>query len=169
MAIIFKTRDDKKLKKALELIAVKAKNSAVLKVGFKEGSTEEDGTPTPLVAYLNEFGKTVQVKHPNGEVGGTYYQMPRPFFRRMIAAGKAAWPEYLGKLLKENDYDAVAALEQLGVKIDGELKLSITELESPPLAQSTIDKKHFPKPLINKGWMWKNVTHWVDDITEDKK
>ena len=81
MGITFKVKDNKKLQKVLELMAVKAKNSAILKVGFRKGSTEKDGTPTPLVAFLNEFGRTVQVKNPKGELAGTYYQMPRPFFR----------------------------------------------------------------------------------------
>jgi hypothetical protein len=34
----------------------------LLRVGFLEGSTEQDGTPTPLVAFVNEFGATIQKK-----------------------------------------------------------------------------------------------------------
>ena len=166
MGITFKVKDNKKLQKVLELMAVKAKNSAILKVGFRKGSTEKDGTPTPLVAFLNEFGRTVQVKNPKGELAGTYYQMPRPFFRRMIAKNQVHWSRYLGVLLKEYDYDAVQALTQLGEQIDRELKLSINELVSPPLAPSTIKAKGFIKPLIDTGYMWKNTTYWVDDTTE---
>ena len=162
MAVTYKLKDNKKLKKVLEMMAVKAKNSAILKVGFRKGSTEADGTPTPLVAFLNEFGKTVTVKNPKGEVGGTYYQMPRPFFRRMISSEQHHWGSDLAKLLKKHDYDAVAALTELGIELEGELVDSIQKLVSPPLAQSTIDQKGWDKPLIHTGWMWKNVTSWVD-------
>ena len=166
MGVTYKMKYSKKLQKALELLAVKAKNNAVLNVGFRKGSTEPDGQPTPLVAFINEFGRTVNVIHPNGEVGGSYYQMPRPFFRRMIAHEQGHWAQDLAVLLRANDFDAVGALEELGEGIAGELQDSIQRLTSPPLAQSTIKKKGFSKPLIDTSNMWKNVTYWVEDKGE---
>jgi len=153
----FKMTGGDKLTKALELLAVKAKNSAVLNVGFPHGATEPDGQATALVAFINEFGRMVHSKD------GDYYQMPRPFFRQMIDKHKDHWGEDLGKLLKSHDYDAVVALKLLGEGMVGELVLSIQELTSPPLAPSTIKKKGFSKPLIDSSKMWKSATLWVEE------
>ena len=157
MARTYKLTGGDKLEAALTLIALKAKNSAALRVGFKEGATEPDGQPTALIAFLNEFGKIVRSKD------GDYYQLPRPFFRIMISKESGDWGGKLGKLLVACDYDAVAALKLLGEEIKGELQESIQALESPPLAVSTIKQKGFSKPLIHTSTMWKNVDFWVSD------
>ncbi len=138
-----------KLEKTLRLLAVKAKNSGVLNVGFPEGSTESDGTSTPLVAYINEFGKEGQP--------------PRPFFRRMIAKESPHWGKDLGKFLKKHNFDAISALKDMGEEIHGELVESIQELVDPPLAPSTIARKGFDKPLIETGRMWQNITSEVKE------
>lgn len=156
MGETFKFSGGEKLEKYLTLLAAKAKNSALLNVGFPEGSTEQDGTPTPLVAFINEFGRTVRSK------SGDYYQLPRPFFRRMIAKESGHWGEDLGKLLVAKHYDAVAAFKPLGEEIHGELVQSIQDLQSPPLAPSTIKRKGFSKPLIEHGTMWQSVSSWVE-------
>jgi hypothetical protein len=168
MGRTYKLTGGEGLEKALTLLAAKAKNSALLNVGFKEGATEDDGQPSAMVAFLNEYGRTVTVLHPKGEVAGSYYQMPRPFFRRMIAKHSPHWSEDLGKLLKAEDFDAVAALKLLGEDIADALKQSIQELSDPPLAPSTIKKKGFSKPLINSSVMWKNVDFWVSNDEEEK-
>jgi len=155
MAETHKLTGGASLKKALTMIAAKAKNSALLNVGFPEGSTESNGESTPLVAFINEFGKIVRSKD------GDYYQMPRPFFRRMIAKESPHWGEDLGKLLVARHYDVVEAFKPLGEEIHGELVASIQTLTSPPLAPSTIKRKGFSKPLINKGDMWRSVSSWV--------
>ena len=156
MGTTYKLTGGDKLQKALELIAAKAKNSAVLNVGFPRGATEPDGQPTALVAFLNEFGKIVRSKD------GDYYQLPRPYFRNMIAKYSPHWGDDLAKLLKAEDYDAVKALDLLGEDIEGALKKSIQELQTPPLAPSTIKKKHgATKPLIDSGKMFQSTKHWV--------
>ena len=156
MANTFKLSGGDKLDKYLTLLAAKAKNSATLNVGFPEGATEPDGQPTPLVAFINEFGRTVRSKD------GDYYQMPRPFFRTMIAKQSTHWGEDLGKLLVAKHYDAVEAFKPLGKEIEGELVDSIKELTSPPLAPSTIKRKGFDKPLIDTGTMWMGVSSWTE-------
>lgn len=157
----------KKLEAALKLLAAKAKNSAVLSVGFPEGAEYPDGTPVPLVAAMNEFGHMVTVKHPKGDVAGSYYQMPRPFFRGMIAQESPHWGKDLGKLLKAEDYDATKALTFMGEEIEGALVESIQSFTSPPLAQSTIDAKGFDKPLIDTGLMWQSVDSFVEETKKE--
>jgi hypothetical protein len=174
MSNTYKLSGGEKLKEYLTLLAAKAKNSALLNVGFPEGGTEPDGESTPMVAFLNEFGRTVRVKNPHTEMSqgrsvevvGDYYQAPRPFFRNMISAKSPTWGEDLGVLLKAKDYDAVEALGLLGEEIRGQLVSSIQELQSPPLAPSTIKAKGFPKPLINTGAMWQGTASWVESTKE---
>ena len=133
-----------KLERALNRMAAAVKKAAVLQVGFMGNATEADGTPVALVAALNEFG--------SGNAP------PRPFFRRMIAKNRGRWPKNLATALVATDYDAKAALTMLGVEINDELKESITELVSPPLAESTIKRKGFDKPLIETGTMLNSTT-----------
>ena len=157
MANTYKLSGGDKLNKYLTLLAAKAKNSALLNVGFPEGGTEPNGQSTPLVAFINEFGRTVRSKD------GDYYQLPRPFFRTMIAKESKHWGEDLGKLLLEHDYDAVSSLNVLGKELHGELVESIQTLTTPPLAESTIKRKGFTKPLIDTGTMWQGVDSWVEE------
>src|ERR1019366_9296045 len=129
MANTYKLSGGEKLQEYLTLLAAKAKNSALLNVGFPEGGTEPDGESTPMVAFLNEFGRTVRVKNPHTEMSqgrsvevvGDYYQAPRPFFGNMIAKESPHWGEDLGKLLVAKEYDAVISLKVLGEEIHGEL------------------------------------------------
>lgn len=138
----------KKLRKTLELLGVKAKNSAMLSVGFPKGRTEPDGTPTASVAYWNEFG-TANIP-------------PRPFFRNMVKANSSDWGRVLGERLVAAHYDAHFALDQVGTEIAGQLKESIQGFTTPGLAASTVARKGFDKPLIDTATMFKGVNHWVE-------
>jgi hypothetical protein len=138
-----------KLEAALRKIAAGLSNGASVEVGFMGGATYPDGTSVPLVAAFNEFGVP------------SHGQPPRPFFRNAIAKGSPVWPKNIATALKSSDYDAARALDLVGVSIEDEIRMSITELVSPPLAQSTIDRKGFPKPLIDTGTLLGSVTHRV--------
>jgi hypothetical protein len=52
-------------------------------------------------------------------------------------------------------------LDTLGQEIAGRVRESINTLMEPPLAQSTIDRKGFDKPLIETSLMVKSVEHEV--------
>lgn len=93
--------------------------------------------------------------------GHMHRQPPRPFFRRMIADKKDGWGPQLGKLLKRDDYNAVKSLWQMAAKIEGDLQSSIKNFVDPALARSTVRKKGFEKPLIDKGIMWQSTGHEV--------
>ena len=141
--------------KALEDIARKMGGGEVA-VGFMAGATYPDGTPVAAVAFWNEFGKGVQSEE------GNYFQMPRPFFRQMIAKESPAWPGKMAKLAKATDYDGDKVLAIMGEDIKGALQQSINEFQSPPLAPSTIEAKGFAKPLIDTSHMLNSVTYEVD-------
>lgn len=133
------------LERALSKIAEKVSAPATLRVGFLEGSRYPDGTSVAMVAALNEYGVP------------SHGQPPRPFFRNMIAEKSSEWPQAVAGLLKDNDYDASRALKVAGAAIAGQLRQSIVDLVSPPLAQSTIARKGFTKPLIDTGAMLQSV------------
>ena len=119
-------------------------------VGFMAEARYPDGTPVAAVAFWNEFGH-----------GGKYPSPPRPFFRRMIAKDSPDWPEQMADQARKTNYDGQLVLDRMGESIVGQLKKSINDLTSPKLAQSTIDAKGFPKPLIETRQMIDRVTHVV--------
>lgn len=118
-----------------------------VKVGFMAGATYPDGTPVPAVAYWNEFG--------------TVTSPARPFFRRMIAKESPGWGVKLAGVYKAT-HDGEKALGMMGLVIEGELKQSINDLTSPPLAESTIARKGFSKPLIDTSHMINSITSVVE-------
>lgn len=140
-------RGGDKLAAALNDIARNLSKAETLRVGFLQGSTAPNGDSIPLRAALNEYG--------HGAVP------PRPFFRNMVAAKSDEWPDAIASALKANDYDAAKALELVGGGIAGQLQQSIIDLTSPPLAQSTIDRKGSAKPLIEHGDMLDAVDYEV--------
>jgi hypothetical protein len=133
-----------KFERAMAELARKIEKPATLRVGFLEGATYPDGTPVAMIAAINEYGRPP-------------VQPPRPFFRRMIDAKKGEWPAAIAGLLRSTDMDAEKTLNLAGAAIEGQLKQSIVDLVSPPLAQSTIDRKGFDKPLIETSLMLKST------------
>lgn len=136
-----------KLANALAEIASKLKDGKTLNVGFLEGATYPDGTSVAFVAAMNEFG------HSNAP--------PRPFFRNMIHDKSPEWPAAIAGLLKSTDMDVNKTLMLTGEAIKGQLQHSINTLTSPPLAQSTIDRKGHDKPLIDTSTMVNSVDYEV--------
>ena len=118
-----------------------------LVVGFLNGATYPDGTNVATVAAFNEFG--------------TSNAPPRPFFRRMVKEKSPEWPEAIGNLLTSTGYDVDKTLNLAGEAISGQLKQSINDLTSPPLAPSTIARKGHAKPLIDTSVMINSVSYEV--------
>ncbi|NKI68957.1 hypothetical protein GN109_05955 [Collimonas pratensis] len=144
-----------KLQSVLAELAKKVSKSATVETGFLEGATYPDGTSVPMVAALNEFGHMVQSKD------GDYFQMPRAFFRGMIAENSPTWGEDLGKILVATDYDSTRALDLMGEHIGSQLQESIIKFNGVPLAESTIKKKGFDTQLRDTGHMLNSVDHKV--------
>lgn len=140
-------RGGERLAIALSEIAQNLQKAETLRVGFLEGATAPNGDSIPLRAAMNEFGSE--------------HVPPRPFFRSMIAAKQDEWAPAIAELLKDNDYDAQKALDLTGEAIAGQLQQSILDTNSPPLAESTIKRKGWEKPLIESGDMINAVKHEV--------
>lgn len=134
-----------KLKGILEGIAAAATNAKEVRVGFLEGSTYPDGTPVAMVAAINNWGAPSRG------------QPPRPFFSQMVADKSPEWGPATGALLIANNYDAAKTLAQVGEAVAGQLRQSIVDFSSVPLAPSTIARKGFDKQLVERGIMLNSV------------
>lgn len=122
-----------------------------VKVGFLADSplsTYPDGTPVAAVAFWNEFG--------------TSTSPPRPYFRTMISKEAPSWPGKMVQAYKATNGDGAKVLALMGEDISAALQESITELTSPKLAESTIARKGFDKPLVDTGQMLRAVTYEVE-------
>lgn len=115
-----------KLDAYLSGIVAKVGTGRSVRVGFLEGSTEQDGTSLPMVAAIQEFGA------PRAGIP------PRPFMRAMIARHKVEWGPQLGKVLVYLKYEATPALRSMGQLIAGETRQSIVDMDSPPLSPVTL-------------------------------
>jgi hypothetical protein len=142
-------------------LAEKLDRPGTVRVGFLENATYPNGTKVALVAALNEYGHMVSAKNSEGEVGPSYFQLPRPFFRNMINAKQGEWPAAIAGLLKSTGYNIERTLQQTGEGVAGQLRQSITDFTSPPLAPSTIKAKGFDKPLVDTGHMLNSIAYEV--------
>lgn len=144
MASIELKGGDRLLKRLAE-IGKQLGSNRTIRAGFLSGSTYPDGTPTAMVAAIQNYGA------PAAGIP------PRPFFSNMILRNSPAWAVELAALLKRTGNDADKALALMGVNIAGQLKQSIVDTNEPPLAESTIRAKGFAKPLINTSHMINSV------------
>ncbi len=137
-----------KWQSVLDRIAGRVGPGISVDVGFMGSATYPDGTSVVLVAALNEYG--------------TATQPPRPFFRNAIDENSSQWPDDLGKILKAVGYDAPRAMALMGKRVQEQIQGSINKLREPPLAESTVERKGFDKPLIEHSTMIRAVTYKVN-------
>lgn len=140
-----------KLQRALDEIARKIGDGAELRVGFLENATYPVDADNP-----DDAGKSVAMVAA-AQNFGTSRIPPRPFFSNMVKDKSPDWPRKLGNVLKQADYDVNLALGRMGEGIKGQLQQSIHETNAPPLAESTIARKGFAKPLIDTSHMLNSV------------
>ena len=128
------------------LLGIAKRMSGAVEVGFLEGATYPDGTPVAAVAFWNEYGASGP---------------PRPFFRNMISEESPTWGNKLAGAVQHTGGDGAKALAMMGEDIQGALVQSINTLTDPPLAPSTIKRKGFDKPLIDKAHMLNSTGYRV--------
>jgi len=121
----------------------------VVRIGFLENAKYPDGKSVAMIAAINEWGAPSRG------------QPPRPFFRSMIAKRRGEWPGAVAGLLKANNYDVKKTLQLTGEAVSGQLRQSIIDTNSPPLAPSTIAKKGHSKPLIDTSHMINSIDYEV--------
>lgn len=133
----------------LQKVSKQVSGQPEVKVGFLEGSVEQDGTSMPLVAATNEFGVPSRG------------QPPRPFMRNAVRDDQKSWGDQATKALPRNGFDVDKTMTDIGKLMQGDIKKSITQLISPPLSPRTIAKKKSKKPLVDTGTMLKSVDYEV--------
>lgn len=116
-----------------------------MKVGFLDKATYPDGTSVALVAATQNFGS------PSRGIP------PRPFFSNVIRDKSASWGASLVAILRVQQYDVDVSLALVGEGIAGQIRTSIQELNEPPLADATVARKGFAKPLIDTAVMINSV------------
>ena len=122
--------------------------STELNVGFINGATyPEDGMSVAQVAFDNEFG-TKEIPS-------------RPFFRTMISKESPEWGKKLEGAIKFTHHDLEKSMSILGLDIEGALRQSIRDWQTPPNSPKTIERKGFNKPLIDTSLMVKSITSEV--------
>ena len=114
-----------------------------LKVGIFESAKYDDGTPVAQVAFWQEFGTS---KIPM-----------RPFFRNAIAKNTRKWGDSVKTALIGTN-DSEKALKMLGEIMRGDIVLSLTNLNTPPNAPSTIKQKGSSNPLIDTGLLRSSIS-----------
>jgi len=139
------------LQKRLADLAQSLGDAKTLRVGFLEGATYPDGESVAMVAAANEFGDP-GMNRP-----------PRPFFRRMIEEKSPQWGDDIGKIAVAVKYDASTLFPLMGERIKEQLQASIRDFTDPALADSTIARKGFDKPLIETTHMLNSVDYDVKD------
>lgn len=132
---------------ALGALEQKITRGGTLRVGFLEGSKDPTGLANAQKAFWNEFG-TVRIP-------------ARPFFRTTIARESPTWGAKLAAALKATNYDGEKALALLGQSMRDDVESSIAQWDSPGNAESTIARKGFDDPLIEKGDMQRAVDYKV--------
>lgn len=127
-------------------------NKSKLSVGFFKGQMRKSGNkdiPQAQIAYWNEFG-TEDGKIP-----------PRPFMRLSIEKNNKNWLNFTKKGLLKNNLEIKKTINQLGLLMVGDIQKEITDLKTPPNAESTIRKKGSSNPLIDTGLMRNSIKHKV--------
>lgn len=117
-----------------------------LEIGFFESAKYPSGEYVAQVARYNEFG-TLNIPM-------------RPFFRNAINKNIKKWYATLQNAIKQNATPS-KALSIVGEVARADIIQSITDLRTPPNAESTIKQKKSTNPLIDTGLMRRSVTYKV--------
>ena len=132
-------------------------------IGWFSSAQYPDGTPVAYVAIIQEMGAPA-VKIP-----------PRPFIRPTIEAQRKAWAKTLKDGVKakiDGQMSADQVLELVGLQGAGDIRKTISQIQSPPLKDSTIHARAsktasgevtagLSKPLIDTGLMLSSCTSQV--------
>lgn len=144
-------------------ISLSGINDNQLAVGWFDSARYDDQTPVAYIASIHEFG-----------TAGTGIP-PRPFMRPTIANHKDEWRALLTHQLKSvvnGKLSTTDVLDRLGLLISGQIRQTISTLQTPPLQRATVQARlrqradkatvgALDKPLVDTGTLIGSVTHEV--------
>jgi hypothetical protein len=137
---------------------LKKLDKAYTKVGIQSdaGKAEDGKTDLVVIGATNEFGTNRAGKNKNVTIP------ERSFVRTGIDKNKkkidAFTAELIGKV-EDLEITAIRAVGMLGEMGVGLIKKRMTDLRTPPNAQSTIDQKGSSNPLIKDGRLRDAIDH----------
>lgn len=133
--------------------SAKLTNNVELAVGlFGEDRHANDPFTLPEIGAVNEFG-TADGHTP-----------ARPFMRTAFDENVTKYNTIIKTLLTkviDGELRPLQMIDQVGILMVGDIKKKITDIRTPPNAQSTIDTKGFNNPLIRTGLMRNSVKHKI--------
>lgn len=143
---------------ALKDLAKSLEREQRVLVGVPKGAGEyEDGVNYATIMAVNNFGSA------DGRIPGRPVLQPAveegaPVYRRLAEV-------MLPKVLS-GEMEMRVLLEQMGSLAEGHVKQYMTDLRTPPNAQSTIDKKGSDNPLIDTGALRQSIRYVIDDSAD---
>jgi len=146
------------VQQALKDLAKRLQGPTRVLVGVPKGAgAYEDGLTIATVAAVNNFGSA------DGHIPA------RPFLEPAITKGAPQYQrlaEIMIPKVLSGSMDMTTLLEQMGNLAEGHVKQEITDLDTPPNAQSTIDRKGSSSPLIDTGALRQSIRYVIDESTE---
>lgn len=118
----------------------------------------DDDSFYAMIASVHEFGVTIQKE------SGSIVIPERSFLRTTFDEKQTEWTQFAKRQLKnvlDFNIDARTLYERLGARMVGDIQEKITDLEAPPNASSTIQKKGSSNPLIDSGDLRRRITYKV--------
>lgn len=123
-------------------------------VGVRDnGDTDDDGTPLVLIAAVNEFGSVDGHVPERSYLRSTADAKRDEYAAAIVAIVDAAMKAPAG----QSDRVVRRGLGRLGAKAVGDVKRTITALDTPANAPSTIEKKGADNPLIDTGRLRQSI------------
>ncbi|WP_434706666.1 hypothetical protein J3Q07_16415 [Pseudomonas sp. D4-18] len=143
---------------ALKALAKKLQGPTRVLVGVPKGAgTYEDGLTIATVAAVNNFGSA------DGLIP------ERPFLAPAITKGAPQYQrlaEVMIPKILSGEMTIRTLFEQMGNLAEGHVKQEITDIRTPPNAESTIAAKGSDNPLINTGALRQSIRYVIDDTGE---
>lgn len=100
----------------------------ILRVGYLDGATYPNGNLVAMIAAIHEYGA------PNAR----WPIPPRPWMRPTIQAHRTVYPEQIGKLLVQYNYDGMRTLDTMGQFVVADMRRTLAQIQTPPLSPVTV-------------------------------
>lgn len=146
------------VEQAMKDLAQRLEREQQVLVGVPKGAGEyEDGINYATILAVNNFGSA------DGMIPA------RPVLQPAVEAGAPVYRRLAEVMLPKvlsGQMEMRTLLEQMGSLAEGHVKEYMTDLRTPPNAQSTIDKKGSDNPLIDKGALRQSIRYVIDDGAE---
>lgn len=146
------------VEEAMKKLAEQLQGATRVLVGVPKGAgVYEDGLTIATIAAVNNFGSA------DGHIPA------RPFLEPAITKGAPQHQRLAEVMIPKvlsGSMAMTALLEQMGNLAEGHVKQEITDLDTPPNAQSTIDRKGSSSPLIDTGALRQSIRYVIDESGE---